>query len=268
MRVDGNGLKARWGAEEGARQGAFAARPREATPKQPSGKKSEPRGTGAARARAPPVWHLPPAITPLVAAVVSRSSRRRPCANTVGLNAAHARHPSAAACVWCLGHHAAAVVALHCAAPPPPPLRPSSGLVVARAHAHARASAWGGGGGGERRRRIAIARFPRDRFPDGAVSSCSVASCVRRRVSLSSRSPRVGYFRRREVPWREGRVRKPPACPTARSTDRLPYRPPLHARAALEWRSAESARGVLRPSETTKTAFPCSCAPGRARRAL
>ena len=37
MRVDGNGLKARWGAEEGARQGAFAARPREATPKQPSG---------------------------------------------------------------------------------------------------------------------------------------------------------------------------------------------------------------------------------------
>ena len=154
--------------------------------------KSEPRGTGAARARAPPVWHLPPAITPLVAAVVSRSSRRRPCANTVGLNAAHARHPSAAACVWCLGHHAAAVVALHCAAPPPPPLRPSSGLVVARAHAHARASARGGGGGGERRRRIAIARFPRGRFPDGAVSSCSVASCVRRRVSLSSRSSRVG----------------------------------------------------------------------------
>ncbi len=235
-------------------------------------KKSEPRGhargTGAARARAPPVWHLPPAITPLVAAVVSRSSRRRPCANTVGLSAAHARHPSAAACVWCLGHHAAAVVALHCAAPPPPPLRPSSGLVVARAHAHACASARGGGGGGERWRRIAIARFPRDRFPDGAVSSCSVASCVRRRVSLSSRSSRVGYFRRREVPWREGWVRKPPACPTARSTDRLPYRPPLHARAALEWRSAESARGVLRPSETTKTAFPCSCAPGRARRAL
>jgi hypothetical protein len=198
----------------------------------------------------------------------SRSSRRRPCANTVGLSAAHARHPSAAACVWCLGHHAAAVVALHCAAPPPPPLRPSSGLVVARAHAHARASARGGGDGGERWRRIAIARFPRDRFPDGAVSSCSVASCVRRRVSLSSRSSRVGYFRRREVPWREGWVRKAPACPTARSTDRLPYRPPLHARAALEWRSAESARGVLRPSETTKTAFPCSCAPGRARRAL
>ena len=46
------------------------------------------------------------------------------------------------------------------------------------------------------------------------------------------------------------------------------YRPPLHARAALEWRSAESARGVLRPSETTKKVFPCSCAPGRARRAL
>ena len=144
----------------------------------------------------------------------------------------------------------------------------SSGLVVARAHAHARASARGGGDGGERWRRIAIARFPRDRFPDGTVSSCSVASCVRRRVSLSSRSSRVGYFRRREVPWREGWVRKAPACPTARSTDRLPYRPPLHARAALEWRSAESARGVLRPSETTKTAFPCSCAPGRARRAL
>ena len=89
--------------------------------------------------------------------------------------------------------------------------------------ASARASARGGGGGGERRRRIAIARFPRDRFPDGAVSSCSVASCVRRRVSLSSRSSRVGYFRRREVPWREGRVRKAPACRTARSTDRLPY---------------------------------------------
>ena len=88
--------------------------------------KSEPRGTGAARTRAPPVWHLPPTIPPLVAAVVSRSSRRRPCANTVGLNAAHARHPSAAVCVWCLGHHAAAVVALHCAPPPPPPLRPSS----------------------------------------------------------------------------------------------------------------------------------------------
>ena len=149
----------------------------------PQGGKSEPRGTGAARARAPPVWYLPPAITPLVAAVVSRSSRRRPCANTVGLNAAHARHASAAACMWCLGHHAPAVVALHCAAPPPPPLRPSSGLVVARAHAHARASARGGGGGGERRRRIAIARFPHDRFPDGAVSSCSVASCVCRRVS-------------------------------------------------------------------------------------
>ena len=40
MRVDGNGLKARWGAEEGARQGAFAARPRETTPKQPSGEKA------------------------------------------------------------------------------------------------------------------------------------------------------------------------------------------------------------------------------------
>ena len=133
-------------------------------------------GTGAAHARAPLVWYLPPAITPLVAAVVSSSSCRRPCAKTVDLNGARSSHPSAAACVWCLGHHAAAVVALNCSAPPP--LRPSSGLVVAHAHAHARASACGGGGGGERWRRIAIARFPRDRFPDGAVSSCSVASCV------------------------------------------------------------------------------------------
>ena len=99
MRVDGNGLKARWGAEEGARQGAFAARPRKSTSKQPSGGGSEPRGTGTARARAPPVWHLPPAITPLVAAVVFRSSRRRPCAKTVDLNTVHTRHPSAEACV-------------------------------------------------------------------------------------------------------------------------------------------------------------------------
>ena len=173
----------------------------------PQGGKANPEGQAPrAHERRPSGISHPPSRPLSPPSYLPRSPRRRPCANTVGLNAAHARHPSAAACVWCLGHHAAAVVALHCAAPPPPPLRPSSGLVVARAHAHARASVWGGGGGGERRRRIAIARFPRDRFPDGAVSSCSVASCVRRRVSLSSRSSRVGYFRHREVPWREGRV--------------------------------------------------------------
>ena len=65
-----------------------------------------------------------------------------------------------------------------------------------------------------------------------------------------------------------GRVRKAPACPTARSTDRLPYRPPLRARVALVARSAKSTRGVLRPCETTKTAFPGSRAPARARHAL
>ena len=189
--------------------------------------KSEPRGTGAARTRAPPVWHLPPAIPPLVAAVVSRSSRRRPCANTVGLNAAHARHPSAAACVWCLGHHAAAVVALHCAAPPPPPLRPSSGLVVARAHAHAHASARGGGGGGERRRRIAIARFPRDRFPDGAVSSCFVVRGPWRRVfvvaSLSRRDHHESdnFVVARFLEGRGGSERPPRVRPLDRPTDYL-----------------------------------------------
>ena len=65
MRVDGNGLKARWGAEEGARQGAFAARPREATPKQPSGGGGRtPRDrrrarTSAARLASPTRHHAP-----------------------------------------------------------------------------------------------------------------------------------------------------------------------------------------------------------------
>jgi len=57
-----------------------------------------------------------------------------------------------------------------------------------------------------------------------------------------------------EVTWREGRVRKLPARPTARSTDRLPYRPPLHARVALTWQSAESTRGLLWPCETITSA--------------
>ena len=205
----------------------------------------EPRGTSAARARAPPVWHLPPAITPLVAAVVSRSSRRRPCAKTAGLNAAHARHPSAAAFMWCLGHHAAAVVALRCAAPPPPPLRPSSDLVVARAHADARARARGGGGGGERRGRIAIARFPRNRFPDGAVSSYSVASCVRR-VSLSSRCRDHHesdiFVVARFLGGRGGSERPPRVRPLDRPTDYLTDR--LCTCASLSNGDQPSPRGV------------------------
>ena len=112
---------------------------------------------------------------------------------------------------------------------------------------------------------IAIARLLRDRFSDVAVSC--VAS--RRRVSLSSRRDHRRILPSLyEVSWREGWVRKDPARPTARSTDRLPYRPPLRARVALVARSAKSTRGVLRPCETTKTALPGSRAPARARHAL
>ena len=91
----------------------------------------------------------------------------------------------------------------------------------------------------------------------------------RRRVSLSSRRDHRRILPSLyEVSWREGWVRKDPARPTARSTDRLPYRPPLRARVALVARSAKSTRGVLRPCETTKTALPGSRAPARARHAL
>jgi len=71
---------------------------------------------------------------------------------------------------------------------------------------------------------IAIAMFARDHLPDVAVSSCVVASCIwfsRRRVSLSCRAAiTVGYFRRcTRFLGGMGRVRKPPARPTAWPTD-------------------------------------------------
>ena len=81
-----------------------------------------------------------------------------------------------------------------------------------------------------------------------------VASCVwlsRRRVSLLSRRDHRRVFSSSyEVTCREGRVPKPPARPTARSTDRLPYRPPLHTHVALTWQSSESTSGLLWPCET------------------
>ena len=72
---------------------------------------------------------------------------------------------------------------------------------------------------------IAIAMFPCDYLPDVAVSSCVVASCVwfsRRRASLSRRAAiTAGYFRRcTRFLGGMGRVRKVPARPTARPTDK------------------------------------------------
>ena len=152
--------------------------------------------------------------------------------------------------------HCAALRRRRTAAPPPPPQRPNS-AVVARPHKNARARARGEGGGDERWRRHRH-RDVSSRSPSLRRRVCVVASCVwlsRRRVSLSSRRDRRRVFSSsHEVTWREGRVRKAPARPTARSTDRLPYRPPLHARVALTWQSAESTRGLLWPCETITSA--------------
>ena len=113
---------------------------------------------------------------------------------------------------------------------PPLPLRPSSGLVFAGAHAHARARA-------RDEVDLVITITPPPPLLMSLCHRCDVASCVwfsRRHVSLSSRRDhRRKFSSSYEVSWRERRVRKPPARPTARSTDRIPYRPPLHARVAL-----------------------------------
>ena len=87
--------------------------------------------------------------------------------------------------------------------------------------------------------------------------------CVWRRVfgslvvvSLSCRVVIiVGCFRpRTRLLGGRGGSKSPPARPTARSTDRLPYRPSLHAHVALTWQSAESTSGLLWPCETTTSA--------------
>ena len=175
MRVDGNGLKARWGAVEGARQGAFAARPREATPKQPSGGgKRTPRDrrrarTSAARLASPTRHHAPcrrRRISLVASSTVRKHGRSECCAREAperrGVRVMSRAPRRRRRCV-ALRRAAASATATE--------LRPRRRPCAC-------------GEGGERWRRIAIARFPRDRFPDGAVSSCSVASCVRRRVSL------------------------------------------------------------------------------------
>ena len=105
---------------------------------------------------------------------------------------------------------------------------------------------------------------------DVAVS-CVAASCVGPLVvaSLSRRVAIIaGYFRRctRFLGGRGGSERTPRVRPLDRPTDYLTDR--RCARASLSWRSAKSTRGVLRPCETTKTAFPGSRAPARARHAL
>ena len=117
---------------------------------------------------------------------------------------------------------------------------------------------------------IAIARLLRDRFSDVAVS-CVAASCVGPLVvaSLSRRVAIIaGYFSHcmRFLGGRGGSERAPRVRPLDRPTDYLTDR--RCARASLSWRSAKSTRGVLRPCETTKTAFPGSRAPARARHAL
>ena len=82
MRVDGNRLKSRWGVEEGARQGAFAAQPRKTTPQYSSRKKAPPYGQAPrAHERRPSGISHPPArpVPPpsyLVRRVVGRAQKR------------------------------------------------------------------------------------------------------------------------------------------------------------------------------------------------
>ena len=90
-----------------------------------------------------------------------------------------------------------------------------------------------------------------------------VVASLSRRVAIIA-----GYFSHcmRFLGARRGSERAPRVRPLDRPTDYLTDR--RCARASLSWRSAKSTRGVLRPCETTKTAFPGSRAPARARRAL
>ena len=128
---------------------------------------------------------------------------------------------------------------------PPPPLRPSSGLVVARAHAHARARTRGEDGGGNRWHRHRHREASSRSLYDVAVS-CVAVSCVGPLVvaSLSRRVAIIaGYFRRctRFLGGRGGSERTPRVRPLDRPTDYLTDR--RCARASLSWRDRRSPRG-------------------------
>ena len=271
------GLKARWGQRRARVKARSQPRPREATLKQPSGGGGRtPRDRRRARTSAARsgISHLP-----------SRSSRRRPCAKH-GRSECCAREAPERRGVRAVSRaprrrRFCSALRCSCAVAAPPRRRryrsdrapASSSPARMRIRVPARVAEVVAASDGVA---IAIARFPSRstflmapcrRVPWRRVFGSLVVASLSRRVAIIT--SRV-FSSSHEVPWREGRVRKPPRA-SDRSIDRpTTTLPTAVARAApLSNGDQPSPRGgccgrLRRPRRPS----PCSCAPGRARRAL